>query len=330
MLCAVMSAGAAMPAAAEVVTTALTQELGAAAATEWNGKTALKANTKYVVSKNVTISKKVTIPAGASVTVKNGAKLWVASNGSLYVKGALTVSKGGTLAVTGTLYEYKSKKITINGAMNISSKAKLTINGKLAVGKTGTVKGEPKTISAGPNATLAVNGKNNSKKLAAAFSKSGEIDEAEVKQFMLEATSAIFVDGDIMKALNAMLPAEVIEDMKKEYDSAEDTEMSFEDVMQLISAILIMSVSEQLGGMPESAEITDFDVTPVSVSELTVAEDMAKYYQNIESACKVNASYVLKCGANEFKESFAEDVLLVKIGGKWYFFAESEDEIMPV
>ncbi|MGN1118777.1 MAG: hypothetical protein ACI4Q4_00365, partial [Oscillospiraceae bacterium] len=152
-LCAVMAVGAAVPAGAEVYSASVVQELGATAkAVEWNGKTALEAGKSYTVSKNVTISKKVTIPSGTTVTVKNGAKLWVSSKGSLYVKGKLKTESGSTLAITGKLYEYSGKVISVSGAMNLSSKAKVTINGKFTVNSKGTVKGEPNSLTVGSKA----------------------------------------------------------------------------------------------------------------------------------------------------------------------------------
>ena len=149
----------------QIQTATISSEYGASAAVKWNGKTALKAGQNYVVSSNVTVSKKITIPSGTTVTVQDGAKLWISGKGTLYIKGKLVVTADSTLAVTGKLYQYKNKALQVYGQMRFASKASVTLNGKTTVYSKGSVTGTPKTCSVGPNAVITCSGKNSCTKL---------------------------------------------------------------------------------------------------------------------------------------------------------------------
>lgn len=326
-LCAVLSAGAVMPAyAEEVYTASVTQELAASSAVEWNGKTELKAGQKYVVTKNVTISKKITVPSGTSLTVKNGAKLWVNTKGSLYIKGTVTVAEGATLAVSGKLYQYKGKKLTVNGTLSMGTKSSVTLNGKFTAGAKSVVKGEPKTLSVGENAVVKLNGKCTSKKLNKAVAPADNSDDEAVKQVLTEAVEAMVVKGDYAKAVEVMIPAGALEAIKAEY-AAEESEMDFDSAMTMVSAMLMLIFTQELGGMPEKVEITELKTEYIDPASLELSDFAAEYYKNIENACKISGKYKLTCGENTLEQELGEDGTMVKVDGKWYFLVNGSDEV---
>ncbi len=187
------------------VQTAQTVREYAAKAAEWNGKTAMKAGKAYVVTKNLTISKKVTLPKGATLTVKNGAKLAIGTKGTLNVKGTLTVAKGATLAVSGKLYEYKTGKLTVSGTASLGKKSNVTINGKLTVGSTGVIKGTPKSLTLAAVAATTIKGKNTCAKLAAA------IDNNAISALLTDLFTLSLVDGDYYGAVKRAYPASYVE-----------------------------------------------------------------------------------------------------------------------
>lgn len=311
VLCAALSVSASAAVSAQDVCTAtITQELGAAKAVEWNGKTALKANTSYTVSKNITVSKKVTIPAGTTVVVKKGAKLWVSTKGTLNVKGTLKAEAGSNIAVSGKLYEYKSKTISISGTMSFGSKSDVTINGKLAINAKGVVKGTPKSLSVGPNAVITVKGKNSCAKLAKA------VEQADIEKMMAAFGKTALVDGDIYGALEKAYPASYIKYIDALF-AAEGTSLKeyCDEFAQLYFAELANSGVKQkniTGVSCAVKKLTD------STSDLSAAEkeQLELTYGKISKIYTAEADLTLSAKTGNQTESLT--VKVAQVGGKWY------------
>ena len=309
-LCAVMTVGAAVPAGAEVYSASVVQELGATTkAVEWNGKTALKAGKSYVVSKNVTVSKKITIPSGTTVTVKNGAKLWVSSKGKLLIKGTLTVNKGATLAVTGTLYEYKAKKLNVSGAMNFGTKSKITLNGNVTVKSTGTVKGTPKAISVGQYAAVTVKGKNSSEK----FAKAIEIGAVE-KVIGTFFTKSI-CRSDLYGAMTAVYPADYIKKLDEMFVAAGS---SLKDYCKLQAENMKADAKDDVFGEFYGDKTANVEVSVTKTTDITkslTAEQKAVAKEICGGADKAySVEAVLSVGMVDDKVTIA----VIEKDGKWY------------
>lgn len=313
VLCAALSVGAsAAVSAQDVGTAAITRELGAAKAVEWNGKTALKANTSYTVSKNVTVSKKVTIPSGATVVVKKGAKLWVSSKGTLNVKGTLKAEAGSNIAVSGKLYEYRSKIISVSGTMSFGSKSDVTINGRLTINAKGVVKGTPKSLSVGKNAVITVKGKNSCAKLAKA------VEQADIEKMIAEFAKTALVDGDIYGALEKAYPASCIKYIDDLYVAAGASLREYCDEF----ARLYFAELEESG--IKQKDITDVTCAVTKLTDSTSEmpaeekEQLELIYGKVSKICTAEADLTLFAKTGNQTESLT--VVVAQVDGKWYFF----------
>ena len=306
------------------VQTAQTVREYAAKAAEWNGKTALKSGKSYVVTKDLTISKDVTVPKGAKLTIKNGAKLSVGAKGSLTINGTVTVGKGSTLAVSGALTQAKGKKLVVSGTVKLGKKSALTLNGSVTLKKGGVISGEPKTLNLGKNVKFAINGKLTSQKLLKAY------DSAAIMQLLESLEKKVFIDGKAYDAYLESYPAGVIaameEDYKKQLKELEaygySDDVSFEEAINSITSYIVAMFEYQYGGDITGVNMGDLTITYMDVSELPESV-YAPLYGTIERAADVSAIYTLNVGDQTTDPSDMGGIMVYS-GGRWYLYAEQD------
>ena len=301
-MCAAVIGASAVPAYAELQTSVVMNDMNASVS-EWDGKTKLKEGKEYVVSKNITVSKKITIPKGAKVTVKNGAKLWVSSKGKLYVKGTLRIDKGATLAVTGTLYEYGSKTIANYGTISFSSKSNVTLNGKFYNKSTGVVKGEPKKLSVGSKATLSDAGKISSKKLTKVL----------IADMIDDMYTYAMVKDDMYSAVKSVLPEGMLKNIEKVY--AEENNTSFEDFCKEFGKVFADEIKAEYGLSPDSV-----DVVVTKVTDITPDEQQKGTLDNFYKGYRRFVSVTAEVSLVENDQVVSEKIQLnaVLLGTRWY------------
>ncbi len=299
LLGAVMTAGmAAVPAYAEttaVQTVVVSREFGAKTV-EWNGKTALKKGTNYVVTKNVTVSKKITVPAGVTLTVKNGAKLSVGFKGSLYIKGAVTVGKGSTLAVSGKLYEYKDKKLTVSGTLKFGSKSDITLNGKVTQGTAGVISGTPKKLSVGANAELSLKGKNNCAKLNKALYPQQISDTV-----MGYVETFISNDLELYPVMCKMYPKKMLDGFDEQLSSLG---LTLKDYCDTLSAYLKESLKQD--ERVDMSMLKNIDLSSVEI----VVKDLENCYDDLDAEFKAG----LKEYYDDTRIVYTFDIVLMQNG----------------
>lgn len=308
----------------EPVQTAQVVREYAAKASEWNGKTALKSGKSYVVTKNLTISKDVTVPKGAKLTIKNGAKLSVGAKGSLTINGTVTVGKGSTLAVSGALTQAKGKKLVISGTVKLGKKSALTLNGSVTLKKGGVISGEPKTLNLGKNVKFTLNGKLSSQKLLKAY------DSAAISQLTENLAKKVYIDGKGYDAYKESYPAGVIAAMEEEYakqlkeleEYGYSDDVSFEEAINSIISYLVNIIEYQYGGDITGVNMDDLTITYIDVSELPESV-YAPLYGTIERAADVSAKYTLTIGDKTTDPSDMGGTMVYS-GGRWYLYAEQD------
>ena len=293
---------------APVQTAQVVQEYAAKAA-EWNGKTALKAGKSYVVTKNLTLSKKVTLPKGAKLTVKNGAKLTVGAKGTLNIKGTLTVAKGAALAVSGKLCEYKTGALTVSGTASLGKKSSVTINGKLTVGADGTIKGAPKALTLAQAAVTSIKGKNTCAKLSAA------IDNNAITALLTDFFTLALKDGDFYGAVKRAYPAGYVEFLDSLFKAEE---LSLKEYCVKYGEALKQQYADE--GFDISG-VTDIAVklnktTALSSSKLKDYAALVSGGSAPEKGC--TASIKLTAKTADGTKTDTSDVTCIMIDGAWY------------
>lgn len=307
-----------------------------ASAAEWNGKTELKAGKSYVVTKNLTLSKAVTLPKGAKLTVKNGAKLTIGKNGALSVKGTLTVNKGAALSVKGSLTVAKSKKLVVSGNVSFAKTAKVKLNGKVTINKTGKISGEPKSLSVGSSAKITANGKITSEKLYKEYDKAYLIDMC---QSYCEKT---FVEGKFYDVFESSMPKALLEQIKADSEKEieeyakelvamgyDDEEITFESVVNglgewLVSLAAMQFDGEAITGVEPAGDIS---IKYMDISELNLDENSyAEYFGDIERVADVTYPYVFKSG-DQTSEVTTMGGIAVYSGGKWYLYFDYTESL---
>lgn len=313
LLSAVIMTSTAAAASAEcppVYTATVTQEY-AASARVWNGKTAMKSGTNYVVNSDITISKKFYVPENSTLTVKSGSKLTVSSKGALTVKGTLKIQKNATLSVSGKLTLNTGKTITDAGKITFGSKAAVVINGKLTVSKTGSVSGSPASLSLGSKSTVTVSGKNSCAKLTTA------LDKKNVKSAVNDLYKKSLVDGDIYSALKKVFPTEIL---TKADENLKAQGTTLKDYCKGLDAEVLTSVSaEKLGKVTSaSASVTSMKNVTKSVSDddKLIVDGI---YSSFDKIYKVSGKLTL----NKDKDGGTYEMLAVHSGGKWYICPSS-------
>lgn len=119
--------------------------VSAAAATKWNGTSAIKDGKNYVISSSITMDSKFTVPAKSTVTIAKGGSLTISKGVTASINGTLSVSNGGSLTVNGTLNTSEKSSLKVAGKFTYSGSAKIKINGAYSVTSTGTVTGNSST-----------------------------------------------------------------------------------------------------------------------------------------------------------------------------------------
>lgn len=297
--------------AQELQTAAITRE-AEASYTKWNGKTTMQAGKNYIVTSDVTISKKVTVPAGTTLVVQKGAKLWINTKGALYIKGKLNVKAGGVLAVSGTLYQYKSKSLAVYGEMRFGSKSKVTLNGKVSIYSKGKVTGTPKTLSVGSAAAFTCAGENSCAKL------DKYIDRTAIEK-QLEAAFALAVkDNDIYGAVNTLLCKEHIAAIDSAFASAGTTLKAYCD--EYADTYMTELKNEGIS----SASVKSVDVKATKLTEKkTLTGDIktiADTYYNGGKVYEVSCTVTVKTSTDTYAEKTV--LFMAEKDGAWYMLGE--------
>lgn len=111
----------------------------------WNGKTALRKDTCYFVSKNIRLSRAVALPEGSMLVIRSGGQILAGKGGKLTVNGAVVVQSGAML----NAYD--------GGKVVIGESGTAIVNGKLTVSKNGSVSSSG-YIQGGDGAQINVKG----------------------------------------------------------------------------------------------------------------------------------------------------------------------------
>lgn len=293
--------------AATVQTASVTRELSAKA-TEWNGKTTLKAGSSYVVSKNLTVSKKVTLPKGATLTVKNNAKLTVGTKGTLNIKGTLSVAKGASVALSGKLYEYKTGRMQVSGTVSLGKQSSITINGQLTINSAGTIKGTPKGLKLADVAVVTITGKNSCSKLTKA------IEQQEIGALLTDFFTLSFKDGDFYGAVKRAYPAEYVQLL----DSLFNAEgLTLKEYCTKYGEALKVQYAE------EGLDISTVTDVTVAINKLTaLGASKLGSYSAIASGSAPDKGYTvnvkLTLKTKDGTKTDTSNVVCIKTGDKWY------------
>ncbi|MBE6900887.1 MAG: hypothetical protein E7478_00275 [Ruminococcaceae bacterium] len=279
---------------------------------KWSGKTAMQAGKNYIVTSDVTISKKVTIPSGTTLVVQKGAKLWISTKGALYIKGKLNIKSGATLAVSGTLYQYKSKTLANYGEMRFGSKAKVTLNGKVYIYSKGTVTGTPKSLSVGANAAFSCTGKNSCAKL------DKYIDRTAIEKQLETAFTKAVKSNDIYGTVSTLFCKEHIAAIDAAFAATGSTLKAYCDEY---SKVYKAEMKEE--GV-DSAKVKSVDVKATKLTAKKTLTGDAKtiadaYYKGgkvYEAACTVT----VKTSSDTVTEDIV--ILVAEKNGKWYMLGE--------
>lgn len=307
-MCAVIAATTVVSVGAADVQTAEVYREYEAAPIVWNGTTSLKDNKSYVVTGEITVSSKITIPANTTLTVKKGARLTVSKKGSLIVDGRLNVNSGSSMIVFGTLKLNSGKRITSSGNLRFGSASTITLDGIFALNSGGTLQGEPKNFSTAVDSTLKIYGKNFCKKLAEVAN-----ERSLVSTFESMYTAAI-IDNDIYSVVKTMVPlkarleAEAI--FKAEGSTLEAFCKDFGTQYQKDLKAGGIDVSKINGISASISEVKD-------MSGSLTSDQMMNLMQNYPGYTKVvNAKMMIALegtGKNETVEA-----TMVLIGKNWY------------
>ncbi len=307
-MCALMAASTAVTAGAADVQTAEVIREYAAAPIVWDGVAALKDNSSYIVTGEVTVSSKITIPANTTLSVKKEARLTVSKNGTLIVDGRLNVNSGSSMIVFGTLKLNSGKRITSSGDFRFGSASSVTLDGIFALNSGGTLQGEPKDFSTAVDSTLKIYGKNFCQKVADVANERSLITTFD------ELYTAAIIDNDIYSVvkklipLNARLEAENI--FKAEGSSLEAFCKAFGDQYQ----------QELKADGIDVSKITDISASISKVTDVTgkLTNDqimqLYNYYPSYSKVVKAEMMIALEgTGKNE-----AVEATMVLIGKTWY------------
>lgn len=311
------------------------QELGASSAKTWDGKSALEAGKKYVLSKSVTISKKVEIPKGTTLTLNKGVKLGIGAKGSLYIRGTLSMKAGSTLSVSGKLYTYSGSKISDSGSIKLNTnKANVTIGGTFTVNKTGAVSGAPKSIKLGKNAKVTVKGKNTCDKLAELIGGDSAADKEkqEIETMLNGMFDELLSTGNLYSTIKKAVPASYIEKAEKEFEeqikeldtTGEMAGMTMEDLVNGLFSVMIEEINKSIDSLKISVVKLEDCKGKLTEDQLLLFADC----KNIEKAyladLKVDVKYKEGYEAADSELSVADTVQItvVKADGNWYLCSD--------
>ncbi len=327
VLSAVMTAAMAAPAyaessAPEPISSGVVCSMELASKTvEWNGKTALKKGNNYVVTKDVTVSKKITVPAGVTLTVKDGAKLWVSTKGSLYIKGAVVVGKNSTMAVSGTLHQYKGKKLTVTGTVKFGNKADITLDGKVVENSKGVISGNPKKLSVSESALLSLKGKNSCAKLTDAVYA---IQLSDVIEGYIN--TVVENDLDFSPMVSEMFPKERLAEIEENIKT--QTGMT----MTQFSALMTSQIKAQM--KEEGSDMTDIKSLDMSAVDIKAKdlkncydsltdeekETLKQYYGDTKTVYSFSVGIWSDGKEIESDEIKSQTARMALVDGKWYMF----------
>ena len=306
ILGAVIAAGSCVctVSAAEPVFTETVEFNAGAVNSEWNGKTAMKSGSTYVVNKSVTISKKITVPDGATLTVKKGGKLTVSASGSLYINGRLTIANGASVVVNGKLYQYKGKKLNISGSLKLGKTSAVTLKGETTVYVGGKISGTPKTIAVSDTAAITLKGTNSCAKLTKA------VDMRDLRVLYRNYYTKMLMDNDSFSAYIDSYPSdyiEIVEDMlaEKEVTFADFCEEMNEEIKKSQPAVKSVAV-----------EITKYTDKTKNHSD-KIKELLSKGYGTVTKVAQLSLKVTAKPKSGS---AVVENVTAVAAyaDGRWY------------
>lgn len=308
LLCAAVMGTTGLSASAALTETVVMRELNASAA-EWNGKTALQAGKEYVITKNVTVSKEVTVPANTKVTIKNGAKLWISSKGYLDVMGTVRIDKGGTLAVTGWL-SHRGKTIANYGALNFSPKSRVYLYSRFYNKPTGVIKGEPYILAIG-KVNISPESRVNSE----------EFQEMLLKALCADVYNKAAIDKAMTAAVETALPPAMLTELERIF--AADGNMSFEQFCKEFGDKFVRQFEDEYGSIDRIG--TDF-IKVTDISQRLTDEEKAllntyyKGYERVVSADVTLVLYVTMLSEYDEPTMLLEDITVkaALVGTKWY------------
>ena len=309
-MCAVMAASAAMTVTAgavDVQTAEVVREY-AAAPIVWNGTTALKDNSSYIVTGEITVSSKITIPENTTVSVKSGARLTVSKKGTLIVNGRLNVNSGSSMMVFGTMKLNSGKRITSSGDFRFGSASNITLDGIFAINNGGTLQGEPASFSTASDSTLKIYGKNFCKKVAEVA------NERSLVTIFDELYTAAIIDNDIYSVVKKTVPAKALAEAESIF-KAEGSSLSaycktFGDQYQKDLKSEGIDVSKITDVTASINKVTD--ITGSLTSEQIM--QLYSYYPGYTKVVKAEMNIAL----NGTGKSEAVEATMVLIGKNWY------------
>ena len=293
--------------AEEMQTTSVSHE-ASASYTKWNGKTTMKSGKNYIVSSNVTVSKKVTIPSGTTLVVQKGAKLWINTKGSLYIKGKLNVKSGATLSVSGMLYQYKGKTLTNYGEIRFGNKSTATLNGKFYTYQKGSIIGTPKNVSIGTNAVFSCTGKNECTKFDKYF------DKTAIEKKLKEAFTTAIKDNDIYGTITMLLCEEYVKDIDALFAAAG---IAFKDYCSEFAGAYIITLNE------ENIDPATVKSINAKITKITEQKELSDDLKNLaDTYYKDGKIYSITCTVTvkTSSKTYTEDteLMMVEKNGDWY------------
>lgn len=304
ILGAVIAAGSCVCVSAAESVTQTVEYTASAVNNEWNGKTALKSGRSYSVSGDVTVSKKITIPDGATLTVKKGGKLTLAKGATLNIKGRMTVANGASVSVNGKLYLYKGKKLNISGSVKLGKTSTVTLKGETTIYVGGKIYGSPKKVTVSDSAVLTVKGTNSCAKLAKA------VEKRDIGQLYENYLTKIMVDHDSMTAFLESYPSDYISEVE---DFLDKQNLTFGYFCEILNA-----ECQEMYSNAKSVEIEVLKLTDITDNQLDEIKQLLKSgYGDCTKVMQAKMKVTLTNGDGSVDEDEFTATAACS-GGKWY------------
>ena len=107
---------------------------------EWDGSSALRNNSTYVLSSSAELEESLVIPENTVLTLRDGAELTLSSEAELIIKGGLNLQSGSSLYSDGSISVGESGTLSVYGNIETGAEAEVEIEGLLDIRPTGEVK----------------------------------------------------------------------------------------------------------------------------------------------------------------------------------------------
>ncbi len=280
----------------------------ASADIEWDGSTDMQKGKDYVVTGNVTVSAKETLPTGASLTVEDGGTLTISAKGGLYINGTFIVEKGGKMDVSGVLYQYKNKSITNKGTINFTSTATGKINGRLT--NIGTLSGKPKVITAGEDAYVVNSGKNSVSNIIY------YVYRTAVERKLETVIGTVMKQGDIYGAVKSAVSVQCLKDIDAALSGSMG--MSLEDFCAQFGALYLeeMKNSGIEPGKVKSVDVKAYTIKVVKTPDEATKQILEEYYGGSKVVYNAECTVTVKTADKTFTEDAVIPVVMYR--NMWY------------